>query len=287
MKIYLRCVPCFARQAVEAAEMATEEPALREKIVREVLKVSSTIPFNKTPPHIGMYIHRIIRKLVGNIDPYKELKQKYNKKAQELHPFMKEIVKNSRNSLKTAVRLAVAGNIIDFGITATSDTIQLKKTIEETLKIPFAIDNFEEFKLDLSTAEKILYLSDNAGEIVFDGVLIEEIPDFKQRVTLAVKGHPVINDATMEDAKECGLTELVRVIDNGSDAPGTILETCNDEFRREFDRADLIIAKGQGNYETLSETDKKIYFLLKAKCSVLAEDLAVNVGDIILKKHGD
>ena len=285
MKIYLRCIPCFARQAVEAAEMATDDPALREKIVREALKVASTTPFDKTPPHIGMEIHRIIRRIVGNTDPYKELKEKYNKKAMSLYPYMKEIVEKSENRLDTAVRIAIAGNIIDFGISATENKIHLNKIIEETLKSPFAVYNFDQFEKDIKTADNILYIADNAGEIVFDRVLIEEIPDYRKKVTLVVRGHPVINDATMEDAEQCGLTKLVRVINNGSDAPGTILETCSEEFRHELKIADLIIAKGQGNYETLSEIDKNIYFLLKAKCNVLANDLNVNVGDIILKKN--
>ncbi len=286
MKIYLGCIPCFARQAVEAAEMSTEDPELREKIVREALKVASVIPFDKTPPHMGMEIHRIIRKTVGEIDPYKELKDKYNKKAMDIYQQLKEIVENSNDRIETAVRIAIAGNIIDFGITTTDSIIHLIDVVKETLNKPFAINNLNQFKKDLNKAGNILYLADNAGEIVFDRVLIEEIPNYQTRVTMAVKGHPVINDATIEDAKQTGLDKLVKIIENGSDAPGTILETCSKEFIEEIEKADLVISKGQGNYETLSESKYNVYFLLKAKCPVIAYDLGVNVGDIIIKKRG-
>ena len=285
MKIYLGCIPCFARQAVEAAEMATTDSKLREKIVREALKIASVIPFDKTPPHMGKEIHRIIRNTVGNnIDPYKYLKDKYNKKALEIYPKMKEIVKKSKNPLETSVKIAIAGNIIDFGITTTDSIIHLMDIVNETLNKPFAINHFVDFKKDLENSERILYLADNAGEIVFDRILIEEIPNYKDRVTVAVKGHPIINDATIEDAKQAGLTEMVRVIENGSDAPGTILEECSKDFQKEVEKADLLISKGQGNYETLSETEYNVYFLLKAKCPVIAGDLVVNVGDIVIKK---
>ena len=285
MKIYLGCIPCFARQAVEAAEMSTNNLKLREKIVREVLKAASVIPFDKTPTHMGKEIHRIIRNTLGeNIDPYKHLKDKYNKKAMKIYPEMKKIVKKSNNPLETAVRIAIAGNIIDFGITTTDSIIHLMDIVNETLTRPFAINHFDKFIKDLENAKNILYLADNAGEIVFDRILIEEIPDYKNRITLAVKGHPIINDATIEDAKQTGLTEIVKVIENGGDAPGTILEECSKDFLEVFEKSDLIISKGQGNYETLSETHYNIYFLLKAKCPVIAGDLNVNVGDIIIKK---
>ena len=134
--------------------------------------------------------------------------------------------------------------------------------------------------MDAANAQDILYLADNAGEIVFDRLLIEQLP--MQKITVVVKGFPIINDATMEDAVAAGLTEIVSVIDNGSDAPGTILEICSDAFVSRFEQADLIITKGQGNYETLSDIDKNIYFILKAKCPVIASDLGCPIGQMVL-----
>jgi len=155
--------------------------------------------------------------------------------------------------------------------------------INETLNQPFAINNLPEFKKALERSRRILYLTDNAGEIVFDRILIEELPDYRDRVIVAVKSEPVINDATMEDAEQAGLTDIVRVIENGSDAPGTILEECSEEFLEIFYNSDMIIAKGQGNYESLSENDHRVFFLLKAKCSVISRHLRVRIGDIIVK----
>jgi len=285
MKIFLQCLPCFARQAVESAEMSTDDPEMKEKIIRAALRKASEIPFDKSPPHMGKEIHRIIKDLLGDIDPYRDLKNLYNKKALDLYPRMKEIVSSADDPLKTAARLAIAGNIIDFGVSFTNNHFRLMDVIDDTLKRPFAVDQYQEFKLDMRNAKKILYAGDNAGEIVFDRILIEEIPEFKQKVIYAVKGSPVLNDVTIEDARDTGLAEIVKVIENGSDAPGTILEECSDQFLNAYNEADIVIGKGQGNYETLSEFCEKCYYLLKVKCPVLARDLKVGVGDIVLKKQ--
>ena len=142
--------------------------------------------------------------------------------------------------------------------------------------------NLEEFSQAVFRADNILYLADNAGEIVFDRLLIELLP--LEKITVAVRGFPTINDATMHDAETAGITKLVRVIDNGSDVPGTILDKCSEAFRYSFDRADLVISKGQGNYETLSEVDKDIFFLLKVKCPIIAKKISCPVGSLVLRR---
>ena len=159
---------------------------------------------------------------------------------------------------------------------------EVKKTINDSLSGYLNPKQVQIFKNAVIEAEKILYLADNAGEIVFDHLLIEQLPI--EKITVVVKGSPVINDATIDDANVVGLGRIVEVIDNGSDGPGTILETCSQNFRDRFEGADLIIAKGQGNYETLSDIDKNIFFLLKAKCPVIARDLGCQVGKMILRK---
>jgi len=178
--------------------------------------------------------------------------------------------------------LAIAGNIIDFGVKTSLTASDLQETIAQSLNGHFNNNQIQEFRDAVRRAENILYLADNAGEIVFDRLLIERLPI--EKITVVVKGTPVINDATMEDANIAGLTRIVEVIDNGSDAPGTILESCCKYFKDRFEKADLIIAKGQGNYETLSEIDKNIFFVLKAKCPVIARDLGCEVGEMILQK---
>jgi uncharacterized protein with ATP-grasp and redox domains len=284
MNTHLECITCLARQMVEAASMATEDRDLREKAVRAALTRVSSLPYDTPPPHLGMEVHRIIKQCAGDADPYLRLKKKYNMKALEVYPLMKQKVRSSSDPLKTAVLLAIAGNIIDFGIQETDEAIHLEDIIEETLEKPFTIDHFGQLKQVLGEARRILYLTDNAGEIVFDRVLIEEIPERRSRVTVAVKGLPILNDATMEDADESGLTDIVKVIDNGSDAPGTILETCSPRFIDTLNSADMVISKGQGNYECLSARNHNTFFLLKAKCAVIARHLGVMQGDLVVKK---
>ena len=177
----------------------------------------------------------------------------------------------------------MAGNIIDLGVKCSLTLPEAEETIHKALTDYFDMTDFDDFKDAVSGAKEMLYLADNAGEIVFDRFLIEQIGPAK--ITFAVKGSPIINDATMEDARECGLTELVKVIDNGDNAPGTILESCSEEFVRRFEQADLIISKGQGNFETLSDVDKNMYFILRAKCPVIAEHLDCPVGTMILRKN--
>ena len=282
MRIFLDCIPCFVRQALDSARLATDDEQIHEQVVREVLRLAADLDMSQSPPAIGQKIHRLIRELIGNNDPYHRIKEQFNNLALKLYPELEKRVKTSGNPFATAIQLAIAGNIIDFGVKTSLAESDVEKTIEQSLRGHLDDNKIQEFKDAVTEAEKILYLADNAGEIVFDRLLIEQLP--AQRVTVVVKGEPVINDATMEDAEFAGLTEMVEVIDNGSDGPGTILETCSQAFRNRFEDANLIIAKGQGNYETLSDTDKNIFFILKAKCPVIARDLGCEVGEMILKK---
>ncbi len=282
MKIYIDCMPCFIRQALESVKLITDDEIIREQVVRHVLMMAANLNTSQSPPAIGQQIHRLIRQLTGNEDPYRELKQRFNNLALKLSAELKKSIDLSEDSLETVIRLAIAGNIIDLGVKTSIAESDIENIIKNCLIEDFDTSQVEEFKNSLVNAEKILYLTDNAGEIVFDRLLIEQLP--VEKVTVAVRGQPIINDATMEDAEFAGLTQIVEVIDNGSNAPGTILETCSEEFQRRFQEADLIIAKGQGNYETLSETDKNIFFILKAKCPVIARDLDCEVGKMILRK---
>jgi uncharacterized protein with ATP-grasp and redox domains len=282
MRTFLDCIPCFVRQALDSVRLATGDERIHEQVVREVLRLAADLDMSQSPPAIGQQIHRLIRKLVDNTDPYRELKQRFNRLALRLRDELKERVRTSEDPLETAVRLAIAGNIIDLGVKTSLKESDIERIIRGCLTADFDSQQIEGFRNAVSVAGKILYLADNAGEIVFDRLLIEQLP--AERVTLAIKGEPVINDAMMEDARFAGLTEMVEVIDNGSDAPGTILETCSQNFRDRFEDAGLIIAKGQGNYETLSDIGKNIFFILKAKCPVIASDLGCEVGEMILQR---
>ena len=280
MRTYFDCVPCLVRQVLDSVRMVTDDKQLHEKVMRQALYLSSQMDLMQSPPAMAQKIHRFIREITGVHDPYREAKNRFNKLALQMYPELKQQVEASADPLDTAVRLAIAGNIIDFGVDSAVEESRVESAIAEALTGLLDKEMLEEFGDAMSRAEDILYLGDNAGEIVFDRLLIEQLPC--EKITFVVKGGPILNDALMEDAQIVGLTDVVDVIDNGSDAPGTILENCSETFRRRFDQSDLIIAKGQGNYETLSEVDKNIFFLVRPKCNVLAQHLGREIGSLVL-----
>ena len=282
MRTYFDCVPCFIRQTIDSLRVITGDEAVHEQVLRRVLGLVSEMDFRQSPPAMAQKIHRIIRQLTEIDDPYKEMKRRFNAFALELYPGLQKLVIESEDPFETAVRLAIAGNIIDLGVKSSLGIPEVERSIKESLTVPFDMTNLDEFKNASVESHNILYIGDNSGEIVFDRFLIEQIGP--ERITFAVRGKPVINDATIEDAHAAGLMDLVKVIDSGDDAPGTILETCSEEFRIHFEQSDMVIAKGQGNYETLSDVDKNIFFLLRAKCPVIANHLDCKIGEMILYK---
>jgi len=282
MKTYLECIPCIIDQTIKVARQVTQDEGKREDLLQKVLVTLSNLSYRQSPPYLGREAHRVIRKVLNNHDPFLKLKREFNQVAKKLYSSMKERAESSSDQFAYAVKLAIAGNIIDFG---PGHHFELMKTIDQVLLKKPIIDDTESLKKDLEKASVILYLGDNAGETFFDKILIEQMPSAE--IYYAVRGSPVINDATSEDAYYAGLDQVAKVISNGSDAPGTILEDCSEEFKNIFEKADLVIAKGHGNYETLSEVKgKRLYFLLMVKCKIIARDLGCSVGDFVVKKVG-
>lgn len=277
MKTYLDCFPCFLNQALRAARMAIDDQIKIKKVLDEVGMMLPTISLESTPPESGRRIYQKVHEITGNRDPYREVKRRSTKEALALRPFLKTLVENSDDKLLTAIRMAIAGNVIDFG---PNQPFDMKKEIETSLSKKFGICDYDLFKNALNKSKKILYIGDNAGECVFDGILIETI---KKPVIYVVRGAPIINDATLEDARQAGIDQMATLMSSGTDAPGTLLETCSDAFIRVYNDAELIISKGQGNYEALSDQDKTIFFLLKIKCRVIAEHMGLRMGSIVLK----
>jgi uncharacterized protein with ATP-grasp and redox domains len=275
MEISLDCIPCFIRQALEAARLVSENPAVHERILREVLHWAGEMDLNQPAPVMGQRIHRRLREIIGVEDPYRAAKDFQNRMALELFPALKDKVASAADPLMTAVRLAIAGNVIDLGANGNLAESILRDDVNRALNEDF-VGDWSGFRAKLAEAECILYLTDNAGEIAFDRLLIEQL--FPKRVTVAVRGAPVINDATIKDARAVGLHQIVEVIDNGSDAPGTLIEGCSPEFKRRFFEADLILAKGQGNFESLSDEPYPVIFLFQAKCPVIANHARVPLG---------
>ena len=273
-------MPCFVNQALRA--LPAVDSSLHETILRETLKVMSDIDFTKSPPEMARVIFDIIESHAGPVDLYEEAKKNSNQYILAMYDELKEMAENSDDPFRAAARLAVAGNIIDFGAKHDFSDEAIHEELDKVLHAEFAEDATCELRSEIESADTILYIGDNAGEIVFDKLFISYLP--AEKITYAVRGTPIINDALMEDAETAGLTKLVKVISNGAGIPGTVLAVCSDEFRQVFHKADLVISKGQGNYETLNDSDKNIFFLLKIKCDIVARDLGHKVGDFVIRK---
>jgi uncharacterized protein with ATP-grasp and redox domains len=280
MRTYLDCYPCFLRQALEAARRLEADEPTQKLLLDRVLDLLEHSELSSTPPQIGDRIHRLVRSVLGNSDPYRSYKEEATRQALELYPSLKELLADADNPLETAVRLSIAGNIIDAG---PDRRYELRPTVQQVLCQPFALESLEVLRAKLARAPRLLFLADNAAETVFDRLLIEslEVP-----VIYAVKGGPIVNDATMQDARAAGIDRVAELISTGSDALGTILEQCSEEFHALYRESELVIAKGQANYETLSEEGSKVFFLLQAKCPVIARDLGVAIGGIVAAHGG-
>ena len=278
MKMHNDCLPCIARGGLDAAKLATDDERLQLKIVKKVLKELCIFDLNSPPPLMARFIQRIVKEITGVSDPYYSIKKKYNDFALDLYPELEKKVKSS--FFETAVRLCIAGNIIDFG---THNRVGKKKVLD-TIRESLTMDingAVKPFKDASQKAKKILWIADNAGEIVFDKLLLDKMD--QDKIVYAVRGGPTQNDATFADAEYTGITQMVNVIDTGAAIPGVILKYCSDRFKKYYDQADMIISKGQGNFETLDYTDPRIFFLFKAKCPVVARYAGCRLNDIVIK----
>jgi uncharacterized protein with ATP-grasp and redox domains len=280
MQTYLDCYPCILRQSIEAARMAGASQSQQRSIVLRTLEILRETPEGVTPPEIGTKVHRAVREMTGTADPYRRVKREATLKALGMLPDLRERLAQANDRLDTALRLSIAGNIIDFGPNPQYD---LWEVVASVLEQDLAIDHTGDLKKRLQSVDAILYLSDNAGETVFDRLFIEALP---KPVTYVVRQGPVINDATMEDALLAGIDQVAEVFENGSQDPGTILSHCSAAFRAKFEAAPLILAKGMANYETLSGVSAPLFFLLQVKCPVISQDIGVPVGSAVVKHAG-
>ncbi len=280
------CLPCFFRQVSRTLDFAGVNGDRAREITREARRIIEDASFDQPPARITTVLHRLLREASG-ADPYRAIKDEYNRIALEMLPAVRAMASVGDDGpggdarLGGAVRAAIAGNIIDFGI---YDQIDIERSLSDSFALPLDGPAFQELSRAVRSARRILYLCDNAGEVAFDRVLIDVLRQQGGRVTAAVKGSAVINDATLEDADAVGLgASADEVIDNGSDGIGTLLEQCSPRFLEACRSADLIISKGQANYETLStEQDDRLFFLFKVKCPVVADGLGRENGGIML-----
>ncbi len=289
MKSSLHCLPCFLQQTIKAAELSTPDPALQKRILDEIAALLPSLDLEKTPPENSIPVYQTIARLSGCADPFRDLKKKSNRFARNLVANARKAIAASGDPLHTALLFSIAGNIIDYG---SQQDFDAAAALEKCLDTPLAINDYEALAAELSTSKLLLYLGDNAGEIVFDSLVVETLKELYPtlEIIFVVKERPIINDALMDDAEECGLTASCRVISNGTGCPGTPLADCTAEFRELFAEADLIISKGQGNFETLSQTPAPIYFLLTVKCPIVGLHLQeqsksrIKKGELVLMK---
>lgn len=286
MRSFLECQPCFVRQALEVARLVSGDEAMHSRVLKKVHKILSKTDLRQPPPLIASFIYQTLGKVTGCEDPYLQAKERSDGTALECYHWAKETVTKAPSPLDAALRLAAGANVVDFGVGVKFDLMDsLRYALEKGLQV----DDSAALKEALGTAKTLLYVGDNAGEVVFDKLLLETIgaqhPSLKKIFT--VRGGPVINDVTMRDAERVKMSEVAQVVSTGHASPGVILPYCSKEFRRVFKSADLVLAKGQGNYEGLNEVPhKKIFFLLRAKCPVIAKELGVAVGSFVLKSIG-
>jgi len=274
MRAFLDCVPCLVGQCHRAARLATDDPELQAEALRAVLRYLQQADLSSSPIDISLEPHRLVREVTGCPDPYASLKAQSNAEALQHYPRLKEVVRSSDDPLLTAVRIAAAGNIMDFGALASFD---VEATLNRALTAPFGIDHFREFREALASARRVLYLLDNAGEIVFDRILIEELAG--KHVTAAVKSYLFINDAMLDDARAVGIDQVAEIV---AVPPADVSPA---PFAGAWEAADVIIAKGQANFEAFRDVDGPIFFLLIIKCPVLAADAGTRAGDLVLQSR--
>ncbi|HNW92995.1 MAG TPA: ARMT1-like domain-containing protein [bacterium] len=275
MQTALDCIPCFAWQAVNLARRFSDDPAVHEQIVRETLRGVADLDYTQTPPVVAQQIHRRLRALTGLDDPFAADKRRHNDMMLRLLPELERQVVAADDPLAAAVRFAIAGNVIDLGVRGGCDHDQLLTEVREAAAQPLAGD-YAGFAQAVRGARRILYIADNAGEIVADRLLLAQLPS--GTATVAVRGAPILNDAVMADAAYAGLTALVPVISSGCDAPGVIIAEGSAAFREAYAAADLVIAKGQGNFETLSGSSGPVWCLFRVKCGPVAAAAGLPVG---------
>lgn len=279
MDLQLDCLACILRQVVEASRMATDDKALHGKIMDEALSRIAEYRNYKSAPALTREILSIISRHTGVSDLYAEVKNSDIEEAKEILPRLKAFLDKTDNKLYWALKIAATGNVIDRAINHAANGVET--LIEKEVKRKFAIDDYAIFEEMIADARNILVIGDNAGESVFDRILIEHLPG--KNFIYAVRSGPTLNDVTMEDAVRSGLDGCAKIISSGCDSPGVMLEECSREFLDVFWGADMVISKGQGNFEMLSGCGREMFFLLKLKCYAISAAMQTGLNEYVFK----
>lgn len=280
----LECILCYGKGALFLTERFALSPEKKDSLIRAMLREIADSDFNDPPPVNARRVHEVIESFTGEKDPFQQEKERSTVYAKQL---LEELKKDpsffAEDPFTAYVRLAIAGNIIDYGVNSTLDLNTAKEQIRKTFEEELDMEAVEKLRCAMEKAENILYITDNCGEAVFDTLLME---NYKDKITCAVRGRPTLNDVTMLEAVPSGLDKVCRkLIDTGDNTPGIDLRRSSQEFLEAYSQADLIIAKGQGNYETLCEEKvQSIFFLLRAKCPVVVKRLGnVELGSCCIR----
>jgi uncharacterized protein with ATP-grasp and redox domains len=262
---------------LDAARMNTKDKELQKEILMKATEIIGNVDQYTTAPEVGRFMHQLVKKYTKIQDPYQELKKRCIETAEKIYPDMKYFLYKQKDRLYWTLKISAVGNIMDAAIYGDKS---VKENFIEEFDKEFKICEIDKLRKSLKNGKLLLIIGDNAGETVFDRVLVEELLHLE--IIYAVRSNPIINDATIKEAYASKLHHGAKIISTGCDAPGIILDECSEEFKKIYNKADIIISKGQGNYETLSDEGRKIFFLLKAKCPVIARDIGVKVNDYVL-----
>ncbi|MEZ4509466.1 MAG: ARMT1-like domain-containing protein [Eubacteriales bacterium] len=278
MKLQPECEACILAQVKTVADMLNLPDHQRSVVLKDADVFMETADRNATPPGTMVHVWGKLIDTLGGIDPYIEIKSRCNHEAMLLLPDAKNAIELSDDPLAFAMKYAIAGNLIDYSLKEPVTIEQQNARIDAIVHTPFAIDDFEKLRDTLKRSKTLLYLGDNTGEIVFDRLFIETILKYYPHldVVFAVKGRAIMNDVLYNDAFEVGMDHIARIIDNGDGAPGTVMSRVSESFRREFELADVVISKGQGNYECLGGFNKEnLFFLFTSKCGSVCSEAGV------------
>lgn len=284
MKLESACVDCIIGQTQRVADAIGADDALRQKIQADVSAMSKRFNFAQTPPEVAREVYEHLAVLAGKNDLYDEIKRLCTEKAKAFVPFLRQQIVAAEDPFLTAVKVAVAGNVIDLAAEVSFD---LDTEIEKLFHTTFVHDDTAILEAQLSDAKTLLYIGDNAGEHLFDALAIETFAHLFPRlqITYMTRGRPIINDITFAEAEADGLTRHAHLVDSGVDTPGFVYERAVKEAQQLFNESDVVLTKGMGNYECLSPSPRQnLFYLLKVKCQVVSHSIGADIGSIVCKQ---
>ncbi|MCI7644359.1 MAG: ARMT1-like domain-containing protein [Lentisphaeria bacterium] len=280
MRSRISCVNCILSNVLDLASRHIEDVAVQERFYRRVMAVAEGLDFSESPPEHARHLYRILRQELGGKDVYRQEKERSTNFALQLLPelYSRLAALPEDKQFEYMVKMAIGGNIIDYGALKEVDFRRVRESLDKIAAAELSIEALELLEKKFAAAKRILYLGDNCGELVFDRLLLER---YKEKTTLAVRGFEVLNDATISDAAASGI-DFLPVIDTGDATPGVSLRYSSRKFIDALGGADLIVAKGQGNYETLEGSDLPIVFLFRVKCPVLRRHFNCRFGEYMV-----